>query len=81
MCKNHTLDDFSCCLKDIGCDQQMIAEFLKDEHRCDVDKQLSILEKQRRITLDQLHDNQKKIDCIDYLIYQLKKIKEAGDVL
>lgn len=77
MCNDHTLDDLSCCLKDAGCDHNTIREFLKDEQRYEIDKQICILEKQRSITLDQLHDDQKRIDCIDYLIYQLKKKKEA----
>ena len=60
-------------LKDAGCDQDMIC-------RCEVLAQgekrgelMRVLSLHRRTLLDTVHENQRRIDCLDYLIYQLEK--------
>lgn len=60
-------------LKDAGCDDGLIEKFfqLMDEER-KIDC-LSLLSRHRRILLDCCHAEQLKIDCLDYLIYQMKK--------
>lgn len=37
---------------------------------------LVLLEKHRKKLLDAVHENQKKIDCLDYLIYQVRGRKK-----
>lgn len=56
-------------LKDAGCEQSFIDEFLKLE-KC---SQLNMLTKHRINLLDKLHRSQKQIDCLDYLIFNLKQ--------
>lgn len=34
---------------------------------------LNILGKHRKHLLDEIHTNQKRIDCLDYLIYKIEK--------
>ncbi len=56
-------------LKDAGCEQSFIDEFLKLEKF----KQLDLLAKHKSNLLDNLHKNQKQIDCLDFLIFNLKQ--------
>lgn len=56
-------------LKDAGCEQSFIDGFLK----LGKSAQFSLLAKHRNTLLDRLHNNQKQIDCLDYLIFNLKQ--------
>ena len=60
-------------LKDAGCDPDMIC-------RCEAlaqgEKQgelMRVLSLHRRVLLDAVHENERRIDCLDYLVYQLEK--------
>ena len=60
-------------LKDAGCDLDMI-------RRCEAlaqsEKQgelMRVLALHRRALLDAVHENERRIDCLDYLVYQLEK--------
>ncbi len=56
-------------LKDAGCEQNFIDEFLLLEKST----QFNLLAKHKHSLLNRLHDNQKQIDCLDYLIFNLKQ--------
>lgn len=56
-------------LKDAGCELFLIDRFLKLEKR----EQLKLLAAHRKQLLDKLHINQKQIDCLDYLIFNLEQ--------
>ena len=60
-------------LLDAGCDGSQIEAFeqLAAEGR-EGDK-VDLLETHRKVLLDRLHQNQRQIDCLDYLLYQLRK--------
>ena len=60
-------------LKDAGCSQDMIESFLLYFDRNQKEKLLALLEKQRSQLLNVVHNEEKKIYCLDYLVYQLKK--------
>ena len=32
-----------------------------------------LLERQRRLLLDSVHSREKQIDCLDYLVFQIRK--------
>ena len=60
-------------LKDAGCDLDTIC-------RCEVLAQgekkgelMRVLSLHRRALLDTVHENERRIDCLDYLIYQIEK--------
>lgn len=60
-------------LRDAGFDSDMIC-------RCEVlaygekkSELLRVLSLHRRALLDTVHENEKRIDCLDYLIYQIEK--------
>ncbi len=55
-------------LKKIGLKKEKIGEYLKQN---EIGRQ-QILTKQRQLILDDIHLQQKNLDVIDYLIYQLK---------
>ena len=62
-------------LIDTGCDEVITEKcmlLLKKGRKLDM---LSILTKHRKYLLDAVHIGQKQIDCLDYLIYSLKKQK------
>ena len=60
-------------MRDFGCDDQTIEEFLKCHEKCDKAGQNKILKEYREKILRELHQNQKNIDLLDYLAYQLEK--------
>ena len=59
-------------LKDAGCDDKTIAAFLHYRQRNEQAKQMDLLKKHRYSLLDKIHEDQKAIDCLDYLLYKLK---------
>lgn len=60
-------------LEDAGCSRESIEEYFTLEGKGAEKAQLAILEKHRKNLLDAVHENQKKIDCLDYLIYQIRR--------
>lgn len=63
-------------LQDAGCNNEQIYHFMQHVENKDYKKQLLFLKCHRCTLKDEMHDVQKKIDCLDYLIYSLKKEKE-----
>jgi hypothetical protein len=59
-------------LKDAGCDDKTITAFLQYRQTNDQFKQMDLLKKHRNSLLDKIHDDQKAIDCLDYLVYKMK---------
>lgn len=62
-------------LKDAGCTQDGVDHFMTLWERSDRETQIRFLRHHRRFLLDGIHAEQKKLDCLDYLIYQLEKQK------
>ena len=60
-------------LRDAGCDPDTICrcEVLSREQK--KGELMRVLSLHRRALLDTVHENQRRIDCLDYLIYQLEK--------
>ena len=63
-------------LKDAGCDEELITQCIKKYNNDDLKMLIKSLQCHRCCLLDKLHEEQKKIDCLDYLIYSLKKKME-----
>lgn len=60
-------------LVDAGCGQQMAERcmiLIQENKRSEL---LNMLSAHRKNLLDQMHASQKQIDCLDYLVYSLKK--------
>lgn len=60
-------------LEDVGCSPEVIDLFLEFKDQGRVDDLLLLLSRQRRIILNAIHQGQKRIDCLDYLVYKTKK--------
>lgn len=59
-------------LNDAGCDAQTIEQFIHLQSEGKTQQQLRLLSRHRRLLLQKVHDNQAKVDCLDYLIYTMK---------
>lgn len=60
-------------LKDAGCDRKIIECFLECMARDDFNGQLRLMKEQRKCLLDRVHEEEKQIDCLDYLVYQIDR--------
>ncbi len=60
-------------LIDAGCGQEFIAEFMDNLRTENTSKSLKLLAAHRRLLVDNLHKEQKRIDCLDYLVYRMTK--------
>lgn len=65
-------------LEDGGCDRDAVEQFMTLAESGDREGQLKLLEQHRRSLLDKIHRKERQIDCLDYLIYQMKKEKEKN---
>ncbi len=64
-------------LKDAGCNAEMIREFFTYAGESDIDRQKELLEEHRKKLLNRVHKEEKKISCLDYLIFQLDRKHNA----
>ena len=60
-------------LSDAGCDASLIEQFLLLEKRQDRREQYRLLSRHRASLLEELHQEQYKIDCLDYMVYAMQK--------
>lgn len=63
-------------LKDAGCDTETVEKFLQLRDGGKIPAQLRLLAQHRRKLLQTLHEDQTRIDCLDYLIHQTKQNQE-----
>ena len=59
-------------LEDAGCDAETVEKYFQLRQAGKIRDQQRLLSKQRRLLLEALHANQRKIDNLDYLLYTLK---------
>ena len=60
-------------LKDAGCNKNQIKEFMDYAEMHEKNNLLKLLRLQRDDLLDGLHEKQRMIECLDYLVYQIEK--------
>ena len=60
-------------LKDAGCTDEMVEEFMALQDNDDEEQQIQLLSGHRKHLLEKLHREEKQIDCLDYLLYQMQK--------
>lgn len=60
-------------LRDAGCNLDIIEKFLFYFKKDDRQSQLYLLQKHRNHLLDSVHQDERRIDCLDYLVYQIQK--------
>lgn len=65
-------DDMIQNLKDAGCNSEFIERFMQiPQYQRHV--KIAMLQKHRSNVLDTYHTDVKRLECLDYLIYNLKK--------
>lgn len=62
-------------LKDAGCTDEMVEKFMALQDSDDEEQQIQLLSGHRRYLLEKLHRDEKRIDCLDYLLYQMQNKK------
>lgn len=60
-------------LIDAGCDRELVQRCVALTEREQTAEVLRILSRHRRTLLDTVHQVEKQIDCLDYLVYKLEK--------
>ena len=60
------------CLADAGCDKELIKEFETCQRSGRQKEQLRLLGDYRRLLLERIHAEQKKLDRLDYLVWTVK---------
>lgn len=60
-------------LEDAGCPPNMIEVFIECQKDEKYAEQQRLLLKQRRLLLEEVHDTQHRLECLDYLIYIIRK--------
>lgn len=66
-------------LLDAGCDQQTTDSCMACFQEGNMAKMLPALAKHRRVLLEALHQEQKRIDCLDYLVYTIERNEKKGE--
>ena len=62
-------------LKEIDCDEKLIETITEQMINKDIETVRLLLRRHRRALMDRLHENEKKVDDLDLLIYQINKNK------
>ena len=62
-----------CNLKDAGCAAETLKKYFQLYYEGKQQEQYRLLARHRASLLDQIHMSQHMIDCLDYLIYNMKK--------
>ena len=60
-------------LQDAGCTREFTQQFITALEAEPIQVQLRLLRVQRQCQLDQVHVEEKRLDCLDYLRYMLEK--------
>ncbi len=60
-------------LADAGCGEELARRFMDLVERGRTREALALLAGHRKALLDSCHAEQKKIDCLDYLVYRMEK--------
>ena len=68
-----TQEDIVQNLRDAGCDEDIISKFLECVEKGKKPESLRLLKRQRSELLDAVHKEQRKIDCLDYLVYMMHR--------
>lgn len=63
-------------LRDAGLEESAIEQFSRLLQSGTAQGQLALLAKQRALLLENIHNSQSRLDCLDHLIYNMKKETE-----
>lgn len=69
---NMTIQDLILNLKAAGFEGDMIDKYLSCWKAGAINEQLMLLSKKRESILDHVHSEERQINCLDYLVYQVE---------
>ena len=75
MVNNTSVPEIIQNLKDAGCDAKTVKRFIELRETGDKEELLNLLSCHRYQLLDRVHREEKRIACLDYLVYQIQKSK------
>ncbi len=77
-CPKNNADDAAVIrnLEDAGCSAEMVKQFMEMHEKGCEEEQLGLLSQHRRQLLDRVHRDEKRIDCLDYLVHQITHKKQ-----
>lgn len=61
------------CMSDCGCDAVQTEEFLALKENCCTESCIRYLKRHRKQLMEQIHQREKKVECVDYIIRELEK--------
>ncbi len=67
------------CLEDAGCGPELAEQLEALRSAGRQKEQLRLLGEYRRLLLDRIHAEQKKLDCLDYLVWSVKMNDSARE--
>ncbi len=65
-------------LRDAGCDEALTRRFLALVTEGREKAALALLAQHRRVLLDCCHADQRRLDCLDHLVYRMEKAAREG---
>ena len=68
-----TEEDIIQNLKDAGCGDAVIEDFMSCWENGTLVRGMKLLTARRKELLDEIHAGQRKLDCLDYLMYELQR--------
>lgn len=71
--KNMDIEKLIQNLKDSNCSEDLIEEIVTLDNKGEISNELKLLVRHRKNLLEKLHQNQKYIDNLDYLIFNFRK--------
>ena len=63
-------------LVDAGCGPDIVRQCMALARKRDQAELMRVLSRHRRTLLDPLHQSERRIDCLDYLVYTLEKQRQ-----
>lgn len=60
-------------LTDAGCDKDTVVQFMELGGAGKKQRQIMLLEEHRKKLLEKVHKHERQIDCLDYLLHQMRK--------
>lgn len=67
------MDDFTQNMEDAGCDAETIGTVRRLYDNGQVKDAVKVLRRHRCALMDELHESQSKVDCLDFLVRNIEK--------
>lgn len=64
-------------LRDAGCGRETVEQFREFCRSGELQKQFVLLETHRKCLLGKIHKYEKQIECLDYLVFQMKRAADG----